>query len=229
MMRPRRSYSRYFPNGARCDEKGRYPIDTVGPGVNRCRWGGSKHPLGRGYAGTARVWFDSLAQGSGDGLEDALDDMVHVSAVVQHHMQGHGRAGGDGAPELLGQFRGEGAEVLAGYVGLPDTQGPTAEVDRCRDQRLVHGHGGGAVTADPVLVGQGLLESLAEADTNVLHGVMGVDVQVALGPDGQVDQAVSGQQRQHVVEEADAGGRGRGTGSIEVEVQLDGRLARLSA
>ena len=43
--------------------------------------------------------------------------------------------------------------------------------------------------------------------------------------DGQVDEAVPGEQRQHVVEEADAGGDLGLAGAVEVEGQLDLRLA----
>ena len=53
---------------------------------------------------------------------------------------------------------------------------------------------------------QGLDQRLTEANADVLDGVMRIDVEVAAGLDVEVEQGVLGQQRQHVVEKADAGG-----------------------
>ena len=52
-------------------------------------------------------------------------------------------------------------------------------------------------------------QRLAEHDRDVLDGVVGVDVDVALGLHGQVEQRVPGQRRQHVVVEPDARSRRR--------------------
>ena len=46
----------------------------------------------------------------------------------------------------------------------------------------------------PALSPSAWARRLAEADADVLDGVVGVDVQVALGLDGEVDQAVPGEQ-----------------------------------
>ncbi len=80
------------------------------------------------------------------------------------------------------------------HVRLPDAERPAAQVDGGRHQRLVHRQRGVAVAADAGLVAQRLRQRLAEADADVLDGVVGVDVQVALRLDVQVDQAVPGQQ-----------------------------------
>src|SRR2546422_8014264 len=48
-----------------------------------------------------------------------------------------------------------------------------------------------------------LLERGAEREGGVLDGVVGVDVQVALGLDGEVEQAVPAELVEHVVVEAD--------------------------
>ena len=74
----------------------------------------------------------------------------------------------------------------------------------------------------PALVAQRLGEGLAERDRDVLHRVVGVDVQVAVGLHGEVDAAVLGQRGEHVVVEPHAGAdRGR---PGAVEVQLDDEL-----
>ncbi len=61
------------------------------------------------------------------------------------------------------------------------------------------------------------LHRLAQGDAHVFHGVVAVDVQVALAVDVQVDQAVAGDLVEHVVEEADAGGQLGVAGAVQVE------------
>ena len=84
--------------------------------------------------------------------------------------------------------------------------GPAGEIDHHARQRLVERHVGVAVAADALLVADRLGDRLAERDADVFDRVVAVDVQVALGVDVEVDQAVAGDLVEHVVEEADAGG-----------------------
>src|SRR5690606_29375846 len=75
--------------------------------------------------------------------------------------------------------------------------------------------------ADAGLVAERLAERRAERQRGVLHGVVGVDVQVALGPHGQVEQPVLGELVEHVVVEADAGGDVGDPGPVEVDLDQD--------
>ena len=61
-----------------------------------------------------------------------------------------------------------------------------------------------AVATDALLVAKAFDEGGAQRPPHVLHRVVAVDVQVARALDRQVYQRVAGQQRQHVVEEAQA-------------------------
>jgi hypothetical protein len=74
-----------------------------------------------------------------------------------------------------------------------------------------------AVAAQALLVAERLGKRLAERDADVFDGVVGIDVQVALGFDFEVDQAVAGDLVEHVVEEGHAGGKAALTGAIEIE------------
>ena len=58
----------------------------------------------------------------------------------------------------------------------------------------------------PLRSPEGLREQLPEHDANVFDGVVLIDVQVAIGAQGEVESAVPGEQLEHVIEEADAGG-----------------------
>src|SRR5207237_819104 len=55
------------------------------------------------------------------------------------------------------------------------------------------------------LVGQRLPEGATEHDADVLHGVVEVDAEVALGVDDEVEAGVLAELLEHVVEERDAG------------------------
>ena len=72
-----------------------------------------------------------------------------------------------------------------------------------------------AVTANAGLLAQRLAQRLPQANAHVLHRVMLVHLQVAGGLDGQIHGGVLGQQRQHVVEKADAGGDLRFADAVE--------------
>ena len=80
----------------------------------------------------------------------------------------------------------------------------------------------------PALSPSACLNRLAEADADVFDRVVLIDVQVALGADREVDHRVLRQQREHVVEEADAGGDVGLAGAVEIERERDLRLGGLA-
>ena len=119
--------------------------------------------------------------------------------------------------------------ILArGELGLEDEVGPPAQIDRAGGQRLVHRQREVAVAADAGAVAQRLPHRQAETDADVLDRVVLIDVQVAVGLDLQVDRGVLGQQREHVVEEADARGDLRAAAAVEIDFQADVGLRRLA-
>ncbi len=136
---------------------------------------------------------------------------------------------GDGTPEFLGEAGVEVAQRFGQQGNLPNQEGPATQIDRCGHQGFVHWHGGVAITANAGLVAQRLGQRLAQADADVLDRVMGIDVQIALGLDGEVDEAVLAQQREHMIEEADAAGDVGLAGAVEVEGEVDFGFAGLAA
>ena len=94
--------------------------------------------------------------------------------------------------------------------------------------RLVHRHDGVAVAADPAAVAERLVQRLAEHDPRVLDRVVRARLQVAGDLHVEVQPAVAGEQVEHVVEEADAGGAGAGAGAGQAERQGDVGLAGLA-
>ena len=85
-----------------------------------------------------------------------------------------------------------------------------------------------AVPANSGPVAERPVDRLAQADADVLGGVMPVDVEVARAGDRQVHQGMPGEQLEHVVEEPDAGLHVRPPLAVEVERQADVGLAGLA-
>ena len=77
------------------------------------------------------------------------------------------------------------------------------------------------IAGDAFHVAERLAQRCPKRDADILHRVVLVDMEVALGVDRQVDQAVAGDLVQHVVEEADAGLDPALAGAVEVDGDRD--------
>ena len=78
------------------------------------------------------------------------------------------------------------------------------EIDGGRRARLVHRHDGRAVAGDTLARAEGLLQRVPERGEHILDRVMLVDVEIATGNAGEVEPGMESEQREQVVEEADA-------------------------
>ena len=67
-----------------------------------------------------------------------------------------------------------------GEIHVVVQTGPPGKVDHHSGQGLVQRHISVAVATDAPLVAQGLVDSLAQGDADILDRMMGVDVQIAL-------------------------------------------------
>ena len=90
--------------------------------------------------------------------------------------------------------------------GVDDEGRAPAQVDGGDGERLVHRHDEVARAQNAALVAQREVEGLAQRDAHVFHGVVLIDIEVALAGEREVEAAVAREQLQHVVEEADACG-----------------------
>jgi hypothetical protein len=106
-------------------------------------------------------------------------------------------------------------------VSISPILGAPGDVDSGFDQRLVHRHQRLAVAPDAALVANRAGESLAEDDADILGGVVIVDMQVALGVHGQVEQRMPGEGGEHVIQEADPRFKLDTTRPIQAEGQGD--------
>src|SRR6185312_1133083 len=91
-----------------------------------------------------------------------------------------------------------------------------------------HRHHRVAVAHDPGAIAKRLIERLTKDDSDVFGGVVSTRLEVSGGLDAEVEPAVTGEQLEHVIEEADTRRELGATGPVEGEVQLYLRLARRS-
>ena len=128
-----------------------------------------------------------------------------VVAVVLDEVQVHQRVRRHRLPELLHELRVELADFFGGERRLIHEHGPAAQVEGGRHQRFFHRQNHRAVPRDSLLIADHFENRFAETDADVFDGVMIIDVQIPVGFDRQIEQAMLGEQREHVVEEPDAG------------------------
>jgi len=81
----------------------------------------------------------------------------------------------------------ERAHLVAAELRLEHQKRTAGNIDRHAGERLVHRHMHVGVAGDALHVAERLFHRLAERDAHVLGGVVMIDVQVALGFDGDVD------------------------------------------
>src|SRR5437660_4199497 len=81
----------------------------------------------------------------------------------------------------------------------------SAEVYGCKAQGLVHGHEEVSCTHDAALIAQRAVERFAKGNSNILHCVVLVNIQIAFGFQLQVKSAVTGKELQHVIEKTYTG------------------------
>src|SRR5690606_37586941 len=95
-------------------------------------------------------------------------------------------------------------------------------------ERFIKGNERIAIAGDSSLVTQGLTNRLAEDDSDIFDRVVDIDVNVAGGANGEVNQGVLGERGEHVVEERHRGGDLGRAGAVEVQGELDARFARFT-
>ncbi len=184
----------------------------------------SEYALGGGHPATAWVGFDSGTQRTGTGLEDGFDNMVRIAAMVEQNMECEKPTRGDGPPKFFGQLRGKGSECFQWHIGSPDQKRSAAQINSGGCQRLIHGKSAFTKATDARFIAQGRDQRLPEADPDIFHGVVSIDVRIAGTGHTEIEETVAGNVREHVVEEADTRRNRTLPGTIEVEHELDRRF-----
>ena len=154
--------------------------------------------------------------------------MVGIDAVQRIDMQGDAAMRGQCLEEFAHQFGVECADLLGREIHVPDQEGPRRQIQRRAHLRIIHRQQEAAVTPDAALVAKRLRQRLTDGDAGILDRVVIVDMQVALGADGHVDQRMARQLVQHVIEKPDPGLIVIDPGAVEVHAHLDFGFRRLA-
>jgi hypothetical protein len=85
------------------------------------------------------------------------------------------------------------------------------------------------VATDALLVADRLGHGLTEGNADVLDGMVAVDMQIAVGMHIEVDQPMTGDLVEHVVEEGHAGGQLLAAGAIEIDAHTDPGFGGIAA
>ena len=155
--------------------------------------------------------------------------MVAVAADEPVHMHREPAPVGQGTEEILEELRGCLTHAFGRENNPPRQKWPPAQIHHHARERLVERNVRRPEPAHPLQLAERFGQAIAEGQPHVLHGVVGVHVEVAVGLHRQRHPRMPRQRLQHVIEEADTGGDfDRRHGRVEVELDPDARFARLA-
>ena len=151
-----------------------------------------------------------------------------VSSVEEFDVEIAAQVRGESPAEFFDESEGEVLGVGRSSRSVEFQLRAIAEVDDGSAQGFVHGDVGVAVASDARLVAQGLAEAFADDDAGIFHGVVEIDVDITIDLDFQINQRVSGEKSEHVVEEGDSGVDPGVSLSVQVQAEFDLGLSGIS-
>src|SRR5689334_5895932 len=107
--------------------------------------------------------------------------------------------------EIVNEFGLEIANQACPHLSVDYCSGTAAEIHCRHSQGFVHRHDKVAGAHDAPFICQRLFKSLSQRDTNIFHGVVLIDIEVATGLKFQVKCSVAREQLQHMIEKTDPG------------------------
>ena len=147
----------------------------------------SKAALGGEDSGASLVRPGRLIQSAPPGFENGFEDMVCVAAVVHLDVQGDPSMLRDGPKEFGNELGVELAHLGGNRRNLVHQVWAIGKIQGHRGARFVHGNNGEAIPPNGLPVAQRLAESISQANADVLHGVMSVDLQIARRVDFEIE------------------------------------------
>src|SRR5471032_1654036 len=173
----------------------------------------------------ALVQLDSHAQRAAECLEDGFHLMVCVDAAQIIDMQRHPSMIHEAAEEFDGEIDVERTNACTRERNVKLQSRPARKIDHHARQRFVERHVGMAVAANALAIANGLCHRLSQRDARVFHRVVVIDMKVAMRFDFKVEEAVTRDLVEHVVEKRHAGSELLLAGAVQVELHTDLRFA----
>jgi len=153
---------------------------------------------------------------------------MRVAAPENMDVKGHPPVMGESAKKLGNQFRFEITHSIREPGRLVNQERTIGQIQGDRRASFIHGHHRVAVAPDALAVPQGLVEGIAKANPQVFHRVMAVDFKVSPGSHQKIEEAVNGEEGQHVVQERHTSGELGAALSVQAEINQDFRFPCLS-
>lgn len=144
-----------------------------------------------------------------------------VFTVQQIDMQRHPGMLTECSEKFFAQGRVKCPDLLVGYRYGAVKERPVAEIGNDSNQCLVHRQQATPIPVDTRLVAKGSVEGLAEADTDIFYGMVVVNLDVAFGSNGQIEEPMDRKQRQHMIEKRHTGIDRRLSLAIKGQYQMD--------
>ena len=161
------------------------------------------------------------SQCAGEGLEKSFDLVVIGAAVHRFQVNVGAGAASESFEEVVDKLGLQIAHQTRANFGVDDAGCAPAEVDGGDAERFVHRHEEVAGAIDALLVAERVIEGLAEGNADIFDGVVLVNVEVALAAQLEIEAAVTCEELEHVIEEADASRDLVLAGALDGERQVD--------
>lgn len=154
--------------------------------------------------------------------------MVRIDTTQIFNMQGHAGMIDQPLEKLVNEINIELTNHCPRKGDIEFQPRPAGKVDHDARQGLVKRNVAMAITGQSLFVTPGLGQRLPDGDTDILHRVMRIDMEIAIGLHIKIDQAMTGNLVEHVVEERYASGKLALTGAIKIETHGNLRLQRIA-
>lgn len=154
--------------------------------------------------------------------------MVGVDTFEVVNVQRYTRVVDEALEEFVHQLRVQLADHAAGELHVHVQTWATGKVHHNAAQSLIQWHVGMAVTANAFFVAHRLGKGLAQGDAHILHRVVAVDVQVTLTLNVQIDQTMTGNLVDHVVQKTNPSMQSGLATAVQIDANGDLGLQRVA-
>jgi len=148
-------------------------------------------------------------EGASEGFEESLDFVMGIMPVQRHDMNVHAGFAGERVKEMAHEIGFERADGFAAEFSTLDVVRSSAAIDSDVCERFVHWDGDIGGAADSAMVTESFANSLAKANADVFDRVVGIDAEITIDIDREVEQAVAAEESQEVIECADSSSNAR--------------------
>src|SRR5262245_55195209 len=154
--------------------------------------------------------------------------MVARAAVQHLEMHVRARTLREALEEIGQQLRLEIADALHLQSEIDNCMRTSAQIDRGDAEGFVNRHDEIAGAIDAAARAERRRHRFAQRDPEILDRMVLIDVEIALRLDGQIESAMPGDEIEHVIEEANAGGHLIPSTAVELQPDRDVGFLRLT-